>query len=123
MLAIEKEGYSCLMTALATFTADKEGLFGQACGEETEHRLTKPGTPKTNGMVVERANLTIKSATIHRTTYLSYGELSSSSIRLSSALQPLPKTRKPHERAESANPYGRLNQMVGNPPRTFFKKI
>lgn len=78
MLAIEKEGYSCLMTALATFTADKEGLFGQACGEETEHRLTKPGTPKTNGMVVERANLTIKSATIHRTTYLSYGELSSS---------------------------------------------
>lgn len=58
-------------------TTHKEGLFDQACGEKTEHRLTKPGTPKTNGMV-ERANLTIKNATIHRRAYSSHGELSSS---------------------------------------------
>ena len=33
-----------------------------------DHRLTKPGTPKTNGMV-ERANDTIKKGTVKRTDY------------------------------------------------------
>ena len=40
-----------------------------------------------------------------------------------SALQPLPKTRKPRERTESAKPYRCLYQMVGNQTRTFFKII
>lgn len=72
-----KEFSNRLFKGRSGATTDKVGLFDQACGQETEHRLTKPGTPKTNGMV-ERANLTIKSATIHRTTYLSHDELSSS---------------------------------------------
>lgn len=50
---------------------EKEGKFDQACGVGIDHRLTKPGTPKTNGMV-ERVNLTIKTATIHKTSYDSY---------------------------------------------------
>lgn len=56
-------------------STEKEGKFDIACGESTEHRLTKPGTPKTNGMV-ERANLTIKVSTIHRVKYQSLQELS-----------------------------------------------
>lgn len=58
-------------------TTDKVGLFDRACGEDTEHRLTKLGTLKTNGMV-ERASLTIKSATFHRQAYISRRELSTS---------------------------------------------
>jgi transposase InsO family protein len=35
---------------------------------KAKHRLTKPATPKTNGMV-ERVNGTIKNATVKATTY------------------------------------------------------
>lgn len=56
-------------------STDKEGKFDAACGDKTEHRLTNPGSPKTNGMV-ERANLTIKKATVHRVNYQSLQELS-----------------------------------------------
>ena len=49
--------------------------FNIACGESTEHRFSKPGTPKTNGMV-ERANLTIKKAIVHCINYYSFDELS-----------------------------------------------
>ena len=72
-----KEFSNSLFKGKSGATTDKVGLFDQTCGEETEHRLTKPGTPKTNGMV-ERANLTIKSATIHRQAYISHEELSAS---------------------------------------------
>lgn len=72
-----KEFYNRLFKGKSGATTDKVGLFDQACGEEAEHRLTKPGTPKTNGMV-ERAILTIKSATIHRQAYISHEELSTS---------------------------------------------
>lgn len=72
-----KEFSNRLFKGKSGATTDKVGLFDQACGEETEHRLTKPGTPKTNGMV-ERVNLTIKSATIHRQSYFSHVELSAS---------------------------------------------
>jgi len=45
------------------------------CEENSiEHRLTKPATPKTNGMV-ERANGTIKSSTIKKTEYNSMDEM------------------------------------------------
>ena len=56
-------------------STEKEGKFDAACGESIEHRLTKPCTPKTNGMV-ERANHTIKKATVHRVKYQSLQELS-----------------------------------------------
>lgn len=47
----------------------KNSLFAQRCKENNvEHRLTKPGTPKTNGMV-ERANGVIKSNTILKNEY------------------------------------------------------
>ncbi|MCP4054889.1 MAG: transposase family protein, partial [Mesoflavibacter sp.] len=39
-----------------------------------EHRLTKPASPQTNGMV-ERANGTIKNATIKAQTYASFDEM------------------------------------------------
>ena len=41
-------------------------------GSEIEHRLTKPATPKTNGMV-ERINGTIKNATVKAMTYQNIG--------------------------------------------------
>ena len=72
-----KEFSNRLFKGKAGSTTDNVGLFDQACGNTTEHRLTKQGTPKTNGMV-ERANLTIKSATIHRSSYISHDELSES---------------------------------------------
>lgn len=47
----------------------KDGKFDLLCQqEEIEHRLTKPFTPQTNGMV-EKANDTIKSNTIKATAY------------------------------------------------------
>lgn len=53
---------------------NKLGKFDMICGNAIEHRLTKPRTPKTNGMV-ERANLTIKANTLHKYTYNSWNEL------------------------------------------------
>lgn len=70
-----KEFTNKLHKARGGASTGKEGKFDIACGESTEHRLTKPGTPKTNGMV-ERANLTIKKATVHRVNYQSLQELS-----------------------------------------------
>lgn len=50
-------------------------LFDMACDLlEIEHRLTKPYTPSTNGMV-ERTNGRIKSATIYKTNYVSIEHL------------------------------------------------
>jgi transposase InsO family protein len=50
-------------------------LFDKCCAEyEIEHRLTKPATPATNGMV-ERVNGTIKSKTIKATTYANVDEM------------------------------------------------
>lgn len=47
----------------------KPSLLDQKCSEKSiKHRLTKPSTPQTNGMV-ERVNGTIKSNTILRSTY------------------------------------------------------
>lgn len=46
-----------------------ESQFDKVCkGSNIDHRLTKPATPKTNGMV-ERANGIIKSNTIMKTLY------------------------------------------------------
>jgi len=39
-----------------------------------KHRLTKPGTPKTNGMI-ERVNNTVKTATLKNTLYKLYEKL------------------------------------------------
>jgi transposase InsO family protein len=56
----------------------KDSLFDLECKKDEnnsiEHRLTKPNTPKTNGMV-ERANGIIKSATVTNTTYSSVIEM------------------------------------------------
>jgi transposase InsO family protein len=50
-------------------------LFDLACDLlEIEHRLTRPYTPSTNGMV-ERTNGRIKRATIHKTNYVSIEHL------------------------------------------------
>ena len=47
----------------------KPSKLDQVCQEnDIEHRLTKPATPKTNGMV-EKANDTIKTGTIKRNEY------------------------------------------------------
>jgi transposase InsO family protein len=47
----------------------KDSKLDEICKEnDIEHRLTKPGTPKTNGMV-EKANDTIKQGTIKRNEY------------------------------------------------------
>jgi transposase-like protein len=60
----------------------KKGIYCQKpskldvlCADNNiEHRLTKPATPKTNGMV-ERANGTIKNNTIKRTEYTNKDEM------------------------------------------------
>ncbi|MBW6537688.1 MAG: DDE-type integrase/transposase/recombinase [Mariniphaga sp.] len=47
----------------------KDSKLDEVCKEnDIEHRLTKPGTPKTNGMV-EKANDTIKQGTVKRNEY------------------------------------------------------
>ena len=52
-----------------------ESRFDKVCNESNiEHRLTKPATPKTNGMV-ERANGIIKSNTIMKTLYTQKEEM------------------------------------------------
>jgi transposase InsO family protein len=56
---------------------DKPSLLDQKCTQNTiQHRLTKPSTPKTNGMV-ERVNGTIKNNTILTQTYKSKTEMNS----------------------------------------------
>jgi transposase InsO family protein len=56
----------------------KDSKFDVECkkdeNHQIEHRLTKPHTPKTNGMV-ERVNGTIKNSTILKTKYLSKQEM------------------------------------------------
>jgi len=53
----------------------KPSLLDQYCEKnEIKHRLTKPGTPKTNGMV-ERVNNTVKTATVKNNLYESYEKL------------------------------------------------
>ena len=50
-------------------------VFDKRCAEnDIEHRLTKPATPSTNGMV-ERVNGTIKDHTIKTTTYSNIDEM------------------------------------------------
>jgi transposase InsO family protein len=50
-------------------------IFGRVCGENgTEHRLTQPAHPWTNGQV-ERMNKTIKDATVKRYYYNSHRQL------------------------------------------------
>jgi len=59
MLLVSKKGKRCT----------KPSKMEELCKEENiDHRLTKPNTPKTNGMV-ERANGIIKSNTILREHY------------------------------------------------------
>ncbi len=53
----------------------KDSKFDGKCIEhKVEHRLTKPFTPKTNGMV-ERVNGTIKNGTILNTNYEDFNEM------------------------------------------------
>ena len=59
----------------------KPSKLDTICEENNiKHRLTKPSTPKTNGMV-EKVNDTIKKGTIKRTTYKSYSEMEEDTIR------------------------------------------
>ena len=54
---------------------EKPSKLDVVCAQNTiEHRLTKPATPKTNGMV-ERANGTIKNNTIKKTEYNNKDEM------------------------------------------------
>jgi transposase-like protein len=56
-------------------STEKDSLLDVFCAEKNiEHRLTKPATPKTNGMV-ERVNGTIKSNTILKDTYADLSEM------------------------------------------------
>jgi len=64
-LIISKKGTPC----------EKPSKLDLFCEQENiEHRLTKPHTPKTNGMV-ERVNGTIKNATILNETYTNKDEM------------------------------------------------
>jgi len=60
-----KKGYYCQKPSKLDVLCDKNNI---------EHRLTKPATPKTNGMV-ERANGTIKNNTIKKTEYKNKDEM------------------------------------------------
>lgn len=65
-LIISKKGTACEKPSKFDVNCEKHGI---------EHRLTKPHTPQTNGMV-ERVNGTIKNATILRTKYKCLEEMS-----------------------------------------------
>jgi len=59
---------------------EKPSKLDMICKENNiEHRLTKPNTPKTNGMV-ERVNGTIKNGTILKETYANKNEMNSALI-------------------------------------------
>ena len=60
-----KKGHYCQKPSKLDIICDENNI---------EHRLTKPATPKTNGMV-ERANGTIKDNTIRRTEYNNKDEM------------------------------------------------
>lgn len=87
----------------------KDSLFDIKCKENNiEHRLTKPHTPKTNGMV-ERINDTIKSATLKANKYSNYKEIELDLYRflifynfnrLHSSLKRELKVRTPYEAIE-----------------------
>jgi len=58
----------------------KPSRLDEVCNENNiEHRLTKPNTPKTNGMV-ERVNGTIKNGTILKEIYANKNEMNSALI-------------------------------------------
>lgn len=65
-LIISKKGNACEKPSKFDESSKKHGI---------EHRLTKPHTPQTNGMV-ERVNGTIKNATILRSQYQNINEMS-----------------------------------------------
>lgn len=87
----------------------KPSLFDEKCIKyEIEHRLTKPRTPKTNGMV-ERVNHTIKQATYKITKFNNTQEMEASLIqflifyninRRHSSLQKEIKIRTPFDALE-----------------------
>ena len=59
---------------------EKPSKIDEVCKEKNiEHRLTKPNTPKTNGMV-ERVNGTIKNGTILKETYTNKEEMNNDLI-------------------------------------------
>lgn len=59
----------------------KPSLLDERCAKNNiEHRLTKPSTPKTNGMV-ERVNGTIKNNTVLRTDYQNKAEMDEDLLR------------------------------------------
>lgn len=64
-LIVSKKGKHCEKPSLLDVFCEKENI---------DHRLTKPHTPKTNGMV-EKANDTIKNATILKETYANKDEM------------------------------------------------
>jgi transposase-like protein len=66
-----KKGESCTKPSLMDLKCEKEGI---------EHRLTKPFTPKTNGMV-ERVNGTIKNNTILKYKYENAKEMESELLK------------------------------------------
>jgi len=67
-LIVSKKGKHC----------EKLSLLDKFCEQENiDHRLTKPHTPKTNGMV-ERVNGTIKNATILKDEYIDKNEMEKS---------------------------------------------
>ncbi len=108
----------------------KLSLFDEKCNEfEIEHRLTKPRTPKTNGMV-ERVNHTIKQATYKITKFNSTKEMETSLIqflvfyninRRHSSLQKEIKIRTPFDALElwyKTNP-----ELFKTTPLKFKKKL
>jgi transposase-like protein len=67
-LIVSKKGKHC----------EKPSLLDKFCEQENiDHRLTKPHTPKTNGMV-EKVNDTIKNATILKEEYIDKNEMDAS---------------------------------------------
>ena len=65
-LIMSKKGNLCVKDSLLDIKCNNNGI---------DHRLTKPATPKTNGMV-ERANGTIKNGTILKNEYNDSAEMS-----------------------------------------------
>ena len=66
-----KKGNYCKKTSKLDVVCEENNI---------DHRLTKPFTPQTNGMV-EKVNDTIKKGTIKGTTYESYTEMEKDTIR------------------------------------------
>jgi transposase InsO family protein len=102
----------------------KDALFDIECkkneNQPIEHRLTKPNTPKTNGMV-ERVNGTIKSATILNSKYLNKKDMEMDLLKFLIYYNMCRKHGSLRKELNVKTPYEALEKWYNLKPNIFYK--